>query len=941
MTGKWYSKSIRQAETELRTDINRGLNRREVKARRQKRGENDIFSLPRQSYRSYLGHLLSDIPTIMFLLTIAIAVVFEERSSLAIALVILAVYVFGAVTSYVRAQRVLERMGHHALPCAKVMREGKLYLIKQKQLVQGDIIFLSGGDIVPCDARLVEAEALEALETNLTSATRTVNKSAEFVGWGDLPPSHQRNMVFASTILTSGKAKAIVCEVGADTLVCKMEKNKPIVTHENLKIFTTLRQISRIWSVCMMVMIFLISGAALIFGVGSGNLFDTFLTALSLAVSSMSEYYMPFGFLIVACGIYSAVKKYRDISSGAMIKDIGKLDVLRKVDCLLVPMDGIFTACDHRVETVYANGDEYDTAHVGFSKNCTQAVRYALLSTGLYGADALGKNNITGNNVYTPEEEAIIRAAEDLKIYHADLEVDYSLLEHRGLDSMNHLETSIVRSRGANLLAIRGGVQEILSRCKTYCEEGRILPLDAKKRSELMIAAMSMAKRSYRVIAVASGTTEYEKVVKPSLLQKDLTFEGFLGIREPILPGVALHIQKCKEAGISVLMMTDDEDENHISFAKTLGIIDGDDEVMTGSAAGRMKEAIFRVNAEKDKLYMGLNIAQKRLLVKSLQDRGKVVGVLAHTLEEIVLYREADIGFSQSVTISEGAGRRGVDMTSRRIPVFNRDGKNQVRGCEALKFVSDVIISEASAKGEGGFNAMIQSLICAKSIFLGLHHALRYLLTTQTARMGMALFSIASGIELLTPVQIVYTGLIVDFLAVLVIAFMMRDQSVLSRPMPTEEQEKTVKGLLFSNAFSFLVGVLWAVCGAALPLIYQRAGLVLTSSEITTMLFYAFVISQPIVFLCSGQHKIFTGRIRINRMTLLALLISIGVPILCATVASIGVYFDCVPIPLPALIGIAALPAIVLSAYLTDRGIKKTSKKKQPNLGGIYEREDD
>ncbi len=933
MTGKWYSKNIQQAEAGLRTDINRGLDRREVKARRQKRGKHDVFFQPQKSYLPYLWHLLTDIPTILLLLTILIAVIFEQRLTLIVGLLILIVYAFVSVSGYLRAHRVFESMNERSLPLAKVLREGKLFLIKQQQLVQGDVIFLSGGDIVPCDARLVEAEELEALETNLTSVAKTVSKSAEFVGWGDLPPSHQRNMVFASTVLTSGRAKAIVCEVGADTLVCKMGKNTPLVSHDQMHFLSVLRRISRIWSVCMMVMIFLITGANLVLGAGSGNLFDTFLTALSLAVASMSEYYMPFGFLIIACGIFTAVRKIRGVSAGAMIKGIGKLDVLRKVDCLVVPLEGVFTSSDQRVESVYTGDDEFEITHAGYAKNCTQAVRYALLSTGLYGAASIKKNHLDGNNVFTPEEEAIIKEAEKLNLAHAELEKAYPLLEHRGVGALNHMETSIVRHRDANVVVVRGGVQDVLSRCTSYRLDGRVLPLDAKKRGEVLGAASSMAKRSCRVIAVASGLTEYSKVVKPSLIQRELTFEGLLAIREPILPGVAMNIQKCKENGMAVVLLTDREDENHISFARALGLIDREDEAIGGSQIGRGRDASF--NIERHRLYMGLTVAQKRHLIKTLQGEGRVVGVLAHSLNDIILYREADIGFSQSITISDGGGRLGVDMTARRIPVFNQSGGSQGGSCEALKYVSDVIVSEANAKGEGGFNAVLRSILSAKCIFRNLHRAIRYLLATQTARMAIVLYALLSGTLLLTPVQILYTGLIVDFLAILMIAFSPSSRASLADPMPEQSSEGSAGKLLMSHIFCVLAGLLLAICSASLPLLLTRCGMVLDEGASCSICFYAFLASQWMVLLCSDTYNR-RGRaaLKISRMTMLAILVEFVILLLCITVKPFGAWFDCVSIPGAAWIGIITIPLLLLIVFFVDGKVAKRRKTGDSTTGG-------
>lgn len=937
MTEKWYSQTAAQVLQVLRVDPEKGLKRRDVKARRQKHGENDVFSSPQQSYFAYLSHFLADIPTVLLFLTVVIAIIFEDRITLAVALGILVLYLFGATAGYVRAQKVLDGIGDRTLPNAKVLREGKLFLIKQKHLVPGDIIFLSGGDVVPCDARLLETDNLEVLETNLFSRAHTVRKHAESVMQGEVSPAEQRNMVFASTIVMFGRAKAVVCEIGADTILCKTGKDQPAVTQEDLPILSTLKRISQIWSICMMVTIFLLTGINLLLSGSGRDLLNAFLTALSLSVSSMSEYYMPFGFLIVACGIWSAIRGYRGMHSGVMIKNIGRLDTMRRVNCLVVPLEGVFTAQDFRVKAIYSNGKVYETSHKDYQQNAERMVRIALLSTGLYGAETLKKNNSSGNNVYSPEEEAIIHAAEDLNLYHTELERTYPMLDHRRVGSLNPLETTIVRHGNENLSAVRGGIHEILPRCTGYCIDGKVYPMNAEVQNELILAAASLTKRSCRVVAIASGMTDCDRIVHPANVQKDLILEGLLAIREPILPEVAFHLQKCRENGIEVYLLADDENESHVSFARALGVIETEEEALTSAQMSAMKEGIFRININRYRLYMGLNPGQKQLLLRGLRDDGRIVGFLAHDLSEIGLYQSADVGFAQNMLASKDSSTLGTDMMSRSVPIFNRGERNRIGHCEALKHAADVIISEASALGAGGFNAIMHTLITAKGIFRNLHRAIAYLMTTQTVRLLLVMATMLTGKTYLTPTQILFSGLTVDFLGVLMIAFSPSSYTVLSDPVPDQQKEAHTGRLLVSHLFGVLPGLLLAAICIALPPVLQLAGDALTGDQIATAVFYTLVLAQWMILLCSGiPHAVGRAPIRINRMTVFAFLIEGGVCALCIF-SSFGRWLDCVWLPSAAYIGIAGIVLILFCLYMVYHMLVRNSKSK--DNGGIYERE--
>ena len=197
MAEKWYDKSIKQTELRLETDASRGLTREVVAKRRRLEGDNDVYPLPKKTFRTYVAHLLTDYTSLLMLVTLLIAAVFEETENLLIMFLILATYYIIMLFSYVKAQKVLESMGMSALPNAKVLRSGRIFMIKQKQLVRGDVIYVSAGDIVPCDASLVESSGLEVLEVNVTSVTHAVRKDATFINYHDISPAQQKNIIFA------------------------------------------------------------------------------------------------------------------------------------------------------------------------------------------------------------------------------------------------------------------------------------------------------------------------------------------------------------------------------------------------------------------------------------------------------------------------------------------------------------------------------------------------------------------------------------------------------------------------------------------------------------------------------------------------------------------------------------------------------------------------
>jgi len=937
MTDRWYDKTPAQVQKILNTDITDGLSGKVALSRLRRGGANTVFPVPQSSFISYLKSILTDFMSILLLITAIIATLFEQNISAVIITVIVVMNCIFGVYTYVKAQRVLEEMGNLALPTAKVIRRGRVHIIKQEQLVRGDVILLSAGDIVPADARLVHSEQLYLSEANLTGMPNSVEKDADFIEYRNIPLGEQKNMVFASTIVTYGTGRAVVCETGADTAVCLLGKTAPIVSHDKLKVLSVLKGYCGRIGLGMIVLIFFLTVFDLVIGYGERGLFEIFLNGLCLAVAAMSEFYMAFGYIIVACGIYNALSKKGAVNSGALIKNSSKLDKLRDITCLIVPKEGIFSVRKLSVERAYCSGNVYSAEEEDFCENAAKVIRYALISTGRYGGSSLVSRNLSNENVFTAEEDAIIAAAEKCGMYNIELEKSFPVLEHAAKGNNSLFDTTLVEYNGIEVAAVRGEVNAVIDKCRYYSENGRLCEMTLEKANKLRMAASMLAREAFRVVGVATKTTEYRSLYKIGAIQRDMIFEGFLAIREPMLSGVAKNVSKCAAAGIKVIMVCSDVGENNRAAAKSLGIIHNDDEALTGAALADMKDELYRIDIAKYRLYEDITEDQKTKLVRYLKESGEKVGIIGTELEDITLMKGSDIGFSQGVTLSGKSGKVGVDMSGRNIPIYSKDPKRGSRGgsCEALKFVSDVIISDADNKGNGGFNAITEAIGCAKTIYKNISRMTGYLITSQLARFFMVLFSVFARRSLLTPVQVLICGLVIDFAAVMVIAFEKPSLSALNLKSDTEEiLNHPIRG----NVGRIAVAFFWAAADIAVPLIMYSIGIIGKSGVISAA-FIAMVFTQLTVL----SHFISEGSIRrpyiqINNVYLLTLfsaLLFIGLGLLFP---SFGALFGISAVTSKAWIGILAVPIFVAAVAELYRVIDDKNKFSKFNSKAVLDK---
>ena len=156
-------------------------------------------------------------------------------------------------------------------------------------------------------------------------------------------------------------------------------------------------------------------------------------------------------------------------------------------------------------------------------------------------------------NIYTPEEEIIIRAAEKTGIYNSALDRMFPIVEHGASGRHNRFETTLAAFSGGHVAVIRGDAPGVISCCRYYTEKGRVHPLTTEKINELRLTAAQISKKAYRVVGIATRDTEYTSLTKLYTLQSDMTFEGLSAFASPCCPRGAQH-QQCQEAGIKVIM---------------------------------------------------------------------------------------------------------------------------------------------------------------------------------------------------------------------------------------------------------------------------------------------------------------------------------------------------------------------------------------------------
>ncbi len=917
MTYRWYDLSKEEVLEILHSDREKGLSRKEAAVRLKEDGKNNVNPVQKAPVRSYLLQVVSDLTAILMVATALPAAIFRHDLSALIMLVLLIVNYGITICSYIRSQRILEIMGYGAQPTAKVLREGKVRVIAEESVVQGDILYLSAGDVVPCDARILEADGLKVLEGNLFGRERPSEKSDNFLRSGRLDPADALNMVYASTVILSGRCRAAAVSTGPDTLVCRMKKNKPIAACHKLDAIRNLKKISSLLGVLLLIPVFFLPFFTLFRG---GELIEVFLASLAVAVAAIPEMYTAFAYVAISRGIRSALKEKK--RQGAFIKNPSALPALGQLNCLLLPIESFSLERFSALCGIFDGDEICEISEKSPDERALRVLRYGLISTGIYGASRMISMNQRGENVYTKEQEALISACEKYGVYSKSLDERYPILEHRGKGENGSLfETTLVHYRNQDVVVLRGDPETVLKRCSGYCCKGMIHRMDSYAQGELLNLARSQIKNNRVTVAVATKNSAYNNLSRIVDCQSDLILEGFLFIEKPLLPGAAKQILKLRDEGIKVMVYSEEEGEEYRYLAYALGIAKEKSQSIRSRELATMDEEIFRINLKNYMFFEGFSEVQLQFVARTLESEYSMkIGMMGRKLQDVYPMHCVTVNFSEEEGRQLGSVPAAGEEFYAPLSAKKSSGETAT-GCQALNYVSDVILPPTDLSGQGGINAVSCAVRTARWIYRNINILLSYLAFSGGLRLISLFFGVGAQF-MLSPVQTLFSGLIIDLSAALVIAFDRSDGDFAS-PYRQKSFFGVLKGLLpsgivggFFSGLTFLMGNLLTVSK------------ILPEKGFQTFCFMEFFLLQSFFLVFSlrsnrphGKNFIFLPSCVLFLMGALLFFAA------CYVVPPFGALFSVCALNWKAFLAMLVLPFLLFIVMLSLRFLKRNIQK--------------
>ena len=844
MAINWFNKTVDEVESTLKTNAENGLTAEEAKKRQEEYGLNELKAKKKKSLFVKFLEQFKDFMIIILIISAIISGVVgvaqgEGFTDTIIILVVVVVNAIIGVAQENKAEKSLEALQKLSSHVAKVVRDGKLQVIQSKELVPGDIVILETGDYVPADLRIIEAVNLKSQESALTGESVPVEKMAakiedEKIGIGD-----RINMLFSSSLITYGRGKAVVVETGMNTEVGKIADIINTAEEQGTPLQQKLNKLGKTLGIVALAICAVIFVVGLLYGKEPIHMF---MTAVSLAVAAIPEGLPAVFTIVLAIGVQRMVKR------NAIVKKLPAVETLGSASVICSDKTGTLTQNKMTVEKVFCDGNLVNLEESADMIDIQKLVYASMLCNDTKISE---DDKLTGDPTETALVDMAFKLDFDPSVYGM-----FPRVAEIPFDSDRKLMTTVHEENGNYVVYTKGGVDELLANCSSYILEGDI-KTDLEEYKEIIRRYnMEMAQNALRVLAMAYKVLDHKPTAEEiKELESNLTYIGMVGMIDPPRLEVKDAVQECKEAGIKTVMITGDHKITAIAIAKSLGILENDDEAITGTELEEMSDEELIRNVRKYSVYARVSPEHKVRIVKAWQANGETVAMTGDGVNDAPSLKIADIGCAMGVV-----------------------------GTDVAKEAADVILTDDN------FATVVSAVEEGRRIYDNILKAIQFLLSSNIGEIVVLFLAILitpllskqfgvdiTLIETLLPIHILWINLVTDSLPALALAVDPAADNVMKRkPLKNTKKGIFTKGMTWRIIYQgLMIGLLTLtafIIGLSTPDVSQEEKVKIGQ----TMAFYVLALSELVhVFnIRDNKRTIFKTGIFNNSKLILATVVS-------------------------------------------------------------------
>lgn len=868
----WHSLETKKVFENLDTSIS-GLNQKDVKRRIQKNGYNEIQKKNKTSpVIIFLDQFKSFFVIILALAAIISYLVGYKHGDTVDTWVIIAILFLNAIFGFIqefKAEKSIEALRSMTALKTKVIRNGKLKEILTRNAVPGDILLLEAGDKIPADSRIITASNLETDESALTGESTTVAKSSDILA-AKTNLAERKNILYSGTTITKGTAKAVIVETGMKTELGKIANMMQNTKKEETPLQKQLKHFGEMLGIGILIVCGIVFAISYI---NYGTVIDSLMISLSLAVAALPEGLPAIVTICLALGIQRMIKR------NALIRKLPSVETLGCADVICTDKTGTLTYNQMTVREIYTNNSTTHVSGHGYDpighftddkdqKVNPEKISKILTCATLCNNSVLKKEHNKWDIIGDPTEGALVVAAQKAHMIKSEIETNMPRIKEFPFDSERKMMSTVNKFKKGKLMFVKGAPDILIEQCSKITINNKVRKLTAKDKADIFSKNKEMAEKALRVLAFAY------KDPKNGEKEENLIFIGLMGMIDPPRKEVIKSIEKCKAAGIKVVMITGDHKDTATAIAKELGI---GKHAITGEELDKIQN--LEETVEHIDVYARVKPEHKLRIVKALKAQGHIVAMTGDGVNDAPALKGSDIGVAMGIT-----------------------------GTDVSKEASDMILTDDN------FSSIVNAVEEGRGIYDNIKKFIRYLISSNSGEVMtifiatlIGFYSLINGnpLPILLPIHLLWINLVTDGFLALALGVDPLDKEVMERKPRKKKESLIGLGALIEILITAAIMTIGTI------LIFKKS-LPVSDQYAQTMALTTLVIFQLFnVFNCRSENRsVFT-----NFFTNKWLIAAVGGCVIMQLVViytPIAVFFKTVPLNMGDWLRIIAISSTVI-----------------------------
>lgn len=742
---KYFNEKSSEVLEALNVNSSTGLSALEAKTRLEKYGANEFTKQEKGSIWDDIKESLTE-PMMVILLAAALisALIGEVHDAIGIVCAVAIGITIGIVTEgkSQKAAEALSKMTENIE--VKVLRNGNVMQISKNDLVPGDIVFVEMGDMIPADGRLIESIDLKVREDMLTGESEDVKKDSDSViemekiqSKGstivqDPIPAKQINMVFGGTLVAYGRGKFVVTATGDNSEMGKIASNleeSDVETPLQIKLGDLGGKISKISSaiaaVLFVIMIVKMILAHTLSVDTSGimpflNSIEPVKTAFVVCVALIVAA-VPEG-LPTMINMTLAITMQKMAKINALVTKKEACETIGSVSVICSDKTGTLTQNRMSVEKVYLNGKFIDRKELSDRSN------YFIDNCLLNSTADLEKSDGEVKYLGSATEGALL-------LYNHSY--DYikerekaNILHQIPFTSKRKRMSTIITENDECTVLTKGAPEVILDLCRYEHANNSTIELTEERRLEILKEIEGLQKQSMRVLGFSyrSINEEVAMSAEAGVIENDLVFTGFVGIKDPLRPEVKEAVHTARTAGVATKMLTGDNINTAIAIGKELGMLEDGLRAVEATYIDTLSDEELQVEIKTIAIVARSKPDTKMRIVQALQTNGEVVAVTGDGINDAPALTKADVGIAMGIA-----------------------------GTEVSKNAADIILTDDS------FGTIVKGIKWGRGIYENFQRFIQFQITVNIVAFLTAILSVIFDFEMpFTTIQLLWVNIIMD-----------------------------------------------------------------------------------------------------------------------------------------------------------------------------------